>query len=83
MDLILTGRMIDAQEAYDMGLINGKAPADELLTVASETAKTIAGYARDITMMARAHVNAADENSLENGVRCERQMYHALFGSSA
>ncbi|MGH0002772.1 enoyl-CoA hydratase-related protein [Pseudovibrio ascidiaceicola] len=83
MDLILTGRMIDAQEAYDMGLISKKIPADELMSVANETAKTIAGYARDITMMARACVNAADENSLENGIRFERQMYHALFGSPA
>ena len=83
MDLILTGRMIDAQEAYDMGLISRKIPADELLSVAKETAETIAGYARDITMMARACVNAADENSLENGIRFERQMYHALFGSPA
>ncbi|KZL25855.1 enoyl-CoA hydratase-related protein [Pseudovibrio sp. Ad37] len=83
MDLILTGRMIDAQEAYDMGLISRKIPADELMAVANETAKTIAGYARDITMMARACVNAADENSLENGIRFERQMYHALFGSPA
>ncbi|KZK88399.1 putative enoyl-CoA hydratase echA8 [Pseudovibrio sp. Ad46] len=83
MDLILTGRMIDAQEAYDMGLISRKIPADELMSVANETAKTIAGYARDITMMARACVNAADENSLENGIRFERQMYHALFGSPA
>ncbi len=83
MDLILTGRMIDAQEAYDMGLISRKIPADELLTVANETAATIAGYARNITMMARACVNAADENSLENGIRFERQMYHALFGSPA
>lgn len=83
MDLILTGRMIDAQEAYDMGLISRKVPADQLVSIAKETAETIAGYARDITMMARSCVNAADENSLENGIRFERQMYHALYGSTA
>lgn len=83
MDLILTGRMIGADEALQMGLISRVIPADDLARTALETAQEIAGYPRDIAMMARACVNMAEQSTLESGVRFERQMYHALYGSDA
>ena len=83
MDLILTGRMITADEALQMGLVSRVVPASELAEVAATAAADIAGYARDITMMARACVNMADQANLDAGVRFERQMYHALYGSDA
>jgi enoyl-CoA hydratase len=83
MDLILTGRMITADEALGMGLVSRVVPADDLEQVAQETAATIAGYARDIVQMAKACVDMADHSSLEAGVRYERQTYHALYGLPA
>ena len=83
MDLILTGRMVKADEALQMGLVSRVLPDDRLADVAAETAAQIAGYPRDIALMARATVNMADEASLTAGVRFERQMYHALYGSEA
>ncbi|MBO9449199.1 enoyl-CoA hydratase/isomerase family protein [Tropicibacter sp. R16_0] len=80
MDMILTGRMIDAGEALDIGLVSRVVPADDLMQVAAEVAETIAGYPRDIALMARACVNMAEQSTLETGVRYERQMYHALYG---
>ncbi len=83
MDLILTGRMIDAREARDIGLVSRIIPAQDLDRVAAEVAREIAGYQRDIAMMAKAAVNAAEQTSLAAGVRHERQMYHALYGLEA
>jgi enoyl-CoA hydratase/carnithine racemase len=80
MDMILTGRMIDADEALDIGLVSRVVSADDLMQVAGEVAETIAGYPRDIALMARACVNMAEQSTLETGVRYERQMYHALYG---
>lgn len=83
MDLILTGRMMDATEAYQAGLVSRLIPAAELESTAQEVAATVANYAKDITMMARACVREAEETGLSAGVRFERQMYHALYGSHA
>ncbi|WP_108859774.1 enoyl-CoA hydratase-related protein [Ruegeria sp. Alg231-54] len=83
MDMILTGRMIDASEALQMGLVSRVVPQDTLLNTAQEVAETIADYADDIVSMARTCVNMADQSTLESGVRFERQMYHALYGLPA
>lgn len=83
MDMILTGRMITADEALQMGLVSRVVPASDLIDVAQETAETIAGYPRDIAQMARACVNMAEQSTLDSGVRFERQMYHALYGLPA
>ena len=83
MDMILTGRMVKADEALQMGLVSRVLPDDQLADVAAETAAQIAGYPRDIALMARASVNMADEASLTAGVRYERQVYHALYGSES
>ena len=83
MDMILTGRMIDAQEALEMGLVSRVVPPEILIGTAREVAATIASYAPDITQMARACVNMAEQSTLEAGLRYERQMYHALYGLPA
>lgn len=83
MDMILTGRMIDADEALRMGLISRVFPAVDLIQSAQEIAQKIASYPKDIIMMARACVNEAEQSGLNAGVRFERQMYHALYGSKA
>ncbi|WP_372572747.1 enoyl-CoA hydratase-related protein [Ruegeria jejuensis] len=83
MDLILTGRLIDAQEALQMGLVSRVVAPEALSGTAMDTAQIIAGYAADITQMARACVNMAEQSTLDSGLRYERQTYHALYGLPA
>ena len=83
MDLILTGRTIDAKEALRLGLISRLFPDSEIEENVMEIAQTVSGYAKDITMMARTCVNEADQSPLASGLRFERQMYHSLYGSGA
>ena len=83
MDMILTGRMIEADEALRIGLVSRVIPAADLPRTAREVAEQIAGYPRDIAQMARACVNMAEHSTLETGLRFERQMYHALYGLPA
>ncbi|KIC13415.1 enoyl-CoA hydratase-related protein [Leisingera sp. ANG-Vp] len=83
MDMILTGKMIDAGTALQMGLVSRVVPAAELMDTAQEVAETIASFPRDIAQMARACVNMAEQSTLESGLRFERQVYHALYGLPA
>lgn len=83
MDLILTGRMIEADEALRLGLTSRVLPDATAEDSAREIAATIAGYAKDITQLARACVLEAERSPLDAGVRFERQAYHGLYGSAA
>ncbi|WP_170559458.1 enoyl-CoA hydratase-related protein [Ruegeria atlantica] len=83
MDMILTGRMVDASEALQMGLVSRVVAEGTLLNTAHEVADTIADYAGDIVSMARTCINMADQSTLETGLRFERQMYQALYGLPA
>ena len=82
MDMILTGRMIDAAEAERSGLVSRIVPAGELLDRALEIAELIASRSLISTMAAKEVVNAAFESGLEQGVRHERRVFHALFSSA-
>ncbi|OWJ68398.1 enoyl-CoA hydratase [Inquilinus limosus] len=81
MDLVLTGRMMDAAEAERSGLVARVVPAAELLAEAVKAAETIAGYSLPITMMAKEAVHRADETPLAEGILFERRMFHATFGT--
>ena len=81
MDLILTGRMIDAAEALRIGLVARVYPAADLMAEALAAAATIAGYGRLAVMAAKEAVGRADETSLAEGVRFERRLFHGLFGT--
>lgn len=83
MDLILTGRMVASDEALRLGLVSRILPDETCVDDAHQTAALIAGYAKDITMMARACVLEAERSTLDAGIRFERQMYHALYGSAS
>ncbi|CTQ59977.1 enoyl-CoA hydratase-related protein [Roseibium album] len=83
MDMILTGRMIDAAEALRIGLVSRVIPRDNLETEVNEVARSIAEFPRDIVQMARACVNMAENSTLDMGIRYERQTYHALHGLPA
>jgi enoyl-CoA hydratase len=79
MDMILTGRMMDAKEAERCGLVSRIVPEDDLLDTAMEAARRIASFSRPVTIMAKEAVNAAFETTLDQGVRFERRVFHAMF----
>jgi enoyl-CoA hydratase len=81
MDMILTGRMIDAQEALIIGLVARIYPVADLLTETLKAADMIAGYGRLAVMAAKESVNRAYETTLSEGVRFERRLFHGLFGT--
>ncbi len=81
MDMILTGRMIDAIEAERMGLISRVVPHQELMTVAMDVANTIAGYGIPALMAAKEMVSRALELPTTEGVRFERRLFMSLFAT--
>ena len=81
MDMILTGRMIDAIEAERMGLVSRVVSHGELMTVAMETANTIAGYGIPALMAAKEMVGRALELPTSEGVRFERRLFMSLFAT--
>jgi enoyl-CoA hydratase len=81
MDLVLTGRMMDAQEAERCGLVARVVPAEKLHEEALAAAATIAGYSLPAVMMAKEAINRAYESQLADGVLFERRMFHALFAT--
>jgi len=81
MDMILTGRMIDAEEAERMGLVARIVPAGKLVEEAVATAQHIASLSRPAVLLAKESVNRAFETSLSEGIRFERRMFHAAFAT--
>ncbi|GIU66296.1 enoyl-CoA hydratase [Candidatus Phycosocius spiralis] len=81
MDMILTGRMMDAAEAERCGIVARIVPADALLEEAHKTATLIAGYGTLAVMAAKEAIDRAFETPLAEGVRFERRLFHALFGT--
>jgi len=79
MDLCLTGRMMDANEALRAGLVSRVLPADKLLDEALVTAQKIAGYSLPALMMMKETVNRSFEGPLSEGIWYERRMLHATF----
>ena len=81
MDLILTGRMMDAHEAERAGLVARIVPAAELMTEAMKTAETIASLSLPSVVAAKEAVNRAFETTLAEGVLFERRAFHAMFAT--
>ena len=81
MDLVLTGRTMDAAEAERSGLVARIVPAADLMTEAMKTAETIANLSLPIVMMAKESVNRAYETTLAEGIRFERRVFHAMFAT--
>jgi enoyl-CoA hydratase len=81
MDLILTGRMMDAAEAERAGLVARVVPLANLMDEAMKVAETIAGMSLPAVYAAKDSVNRAFETSLAEGVRFERRVFHALFAT--
>jgi enoyl-CoA hydratase len=81
MELVLTGRMMGAEEAERAGLVARIVPAAELVADAIRTAQSIAAYSRPAVFMAKEAVNVAYESTLAEGLRFERRLFGAAFGT--
>ena len=79
MEMVLTGRMMDAAEAERAGLVSRVVPLAELLGEAIKVAETIAKLSRPVVFMAKEAVNRAFETTLAEGIRYERRLFHASF----
>lgn len=81
MDMCLTGRMMDADEAERSGLVSRVVPLDKLMEDAMATAETIAQKSLPITMICKESVNRAYETTLAEGIRFERRLFHSTFAT--
>ena len=81
MEMCLTGRMMDAQEAERCGLVSRIVPVEDLLEEAKSVAKKIAAMPRATAMLTKEMVNAAYETTLSHGIMHERRLFHSLFAT--
>lgn len=79
MELVLTGEMLTAEEAERVGLISKVVPAGMALEEALRVAEKIAAFSSPVAMLAKECVNAAAEMSLADGLRFERNLFHATW----
>ncbi len=81
MEMCLTGRMMDADEAERSGLVSRIVPAADLMTEAMKAADTIAAMSLPAAMMAKEAVNRSYETTLAEGVKFERRVFHSMFAT--
>jgi enoyl-CoA hydratase len=79
MDMCLTARMMDAQEAERAGLVSRVVAPEKLLEEALAVAEKIAGYSLPVVMMVKESINRAYETTLSEGVLFERRVFHSQF----
>ncbi len=81
MEMVLTGRMMDAEEAERSNLVSRIVPVADVVDEAVNVAKTIAEKSRPVVMLAKEAVNRAYETTLAEGVRFERRVFHSVFAT--
>ncbi len=81
MEMVLTGRMMSAEEAERANLVSRVVPAAELLDQAMSLAETIAAKSQPMVQMAKEAVNRAFETTLAEGLRFERRMFYSTFAT--
>jgi enoyl-CoA hydratase len=81
MDMVLTGRMMDAAEAERSGLVSRVVPADKLMDEAFAAAAAMCALGLPSVMLAKECINRSFESGLSDGVTFERRMFHMLFGT--
>ena len=81
MEMCLTGRMMDADEAERAGLVSRIVAADSLVEEAINVAGQIAALSRPAVLMAKEAINRAFESTLGEGLRFERRLFQAVLGT--
>lgn len=81
MDMCLTGRMMDAEEAERSGLVSRIVPAADLIDEALKAAAKVASMSRPIAMMTKESVNRSYETTLAEGILFERRTFHSVFAT--
>ncbi len=81
MEMCLTGRMMEADEAERSGLVSRVVPKESLLDEALKAADTVASKSLPVAMMAKEAVNRAYEVTLSEGIQFERRVFHSLFAT--
>ena len=81
MDMVLTGRMMDAAEAERSGLVSRVVPADTMMAEALAIADQLCTLGMPSVMLAKDAVNRAFESGLTDGIAYERRVFHSLFGT--
>ncbi|MGV1750793.1 enoyl-CoA hydratase [Agrobacterium sp. CG674] len=81
MDMVLTGRKMDAQEAERAGLVSRIVSQERLMDEAVEAAGVIASLSRASVLMAKESVNRSFEGTLSEGLRFERRLFQSLFAT--
>ena len=81
MEMVLTGRMMGAEEAERSGLVSRVVAADDLMDEAIKVAGAICDLSRPVVMLAKEAVNRAYETTLSEGVRFERRIFHSTFAT--
>ncbi len=81
MEMVLTGRMMDADEAERAGLVSRVVPAAELLDEALRVAAKIAEQSLPSVLMAKEAVNRAYQGTLDEGIRFERRLFQSTFAT--
>jgi enoyl-CoA hydratase len=79
MDMVLTGRMMDAAEAERSGLVSRVVPAADLVEEAVKAAQKVADFSLPAVMMAKEAVNRCYDTTLAEGLRFERRLFHSMF----
>ncbi|MCW5297044.1 enoyl-CoA hydratase [Herbaspirillum lusitanum] len=81
MDLCLTGRMMDAQEAERAGLVSRVVAADKLMDEALAAAIVITEMSQPVAAMVKDSVNRAYETTLAEGIKYERALFYSCFAT--
>ena len=81
MDMCLTGRMMDVQEAERAGLVSRIVPLASLMEETMKAAQAIAAMSMPIAMMTKESVNRSYETTLAEGIRFERRVFQAMFAT--
>jgi len=81
MDMCLTGRMMDAEEAESCGMVSRVVPANDLMETALDAAGKIADFSQPSVALTKESVNRSYETTLAEGVRFERRLFHSLFAT--
>ncbi len=81
MDLCLTGRMMEAEEAERAGLVSRVVSLDDLMDEAMDAAKKIAAQSQPIAAMTKEAINTSFETTLSQGIHFERRLFQAMFST--